>query len=199
MVVGGDAEKFFQVGAKLPPQEKEEPVEFLKRNIDVFAWDACDALGINPDFICHHLNVNPSITPKKQSPRRLSREHAEAIREEVTKLKRAGAKKTAFVTPTRNYHYKVMPFGLKNTGSTYQRMRTRMFEPQLGKNIEIYVDDMVVKSKMVTEHLEDLGNIFDILRRHKLRLNASKCSFGVGSGKFLGYMVTHRRIEVNPD
>ena len=199
MVVGGDAEKFFQVGAKLPPQEKEELVEFLKRNIDMFAWDACDAPRIDPNFIYHHLNVNPSITPKKQSPRRLSREHAEAIREEVTKLKRAGAKKTASVTPTRNYHYKVMPFGLKNTGSTYQRMRTRMFEPQLGKNIEIYVDDMVVKSKMVTEHLEDLGNIFDILRRHKLRLNASKCSFGVGSGKFLGYMVTHRRIEVNPD
>ena len=65
VVVGGDWEKLFQVGIKLPPQKKEEPVEFLKRNIDVFAWDACDALGINPDFICHHLNVNPSITPKK--------------------------------------------------------------------------------------------------------------------------------------
>ena len=98
-----------------------------------------------------------------------------------------------------NYHYKVMPFGLKNVGSTYQRMMTRMFEPQLDKNIEIYVDDMVVKSKVATEHLEDLGDIFDVLRRHKLRLNASKCSFGVGSGKFLGYMVTHRGIEVNPD
>ena len=107
--------------------------------------------------------------------------------------------KTAFVTPTGNYHYKVMPFGLKNVGSTYQRMMTRMFDPQLGKNIEIYVDDMVVKSKMVTEHLEDLGDIFDVLRRHKLRLNASKCSFGVGSNKFLGYMVTHRGIKVNPD
>ena len=78
-------------------------------------------------------------------------------------------------------------------------MMTRMFEPQLGKNIEIYVDDMVVKSKMVIEHLGDLGNIFDVLRRHKLCLNTSKCSFGVGSGKFLGYMVTHRRIEVNPN
>ena len=76
---------------------------------------------------------------------------------------------------------------------------TRMFDPQLGKNIEIYVDDMVVKSKMVTEHLEDLGDIFDVLRRHKLHLNASKCSFGVGSNKFLGYMVTHRGIKVNPD
>ena len=96
MVVGGDAEKFFQVRAKLPPQEKEELVEFLKRNIDVFAWDACDALGINPDFICHHLNVNPSITPKKQTPRRPSREHAESIREEVTKLTRAGSIKEVF-------------------------------------------------------------------------------------------------------
>ena len=61
--------------------------------------------------------------------------------------------KTTFVTPTGNYHYKVMSFGLKNAGSTYQRIMTRMFEPQLGKNIEIYVDDMVVKSKVVSEHL----------------------------------------------
>ena len=68
MVVGGDAEKFFQIGAKLPPQEKEELVEFLKRNINVFAWDAYDAPGIDLAFIYHHLNVNPSITPKKQPP-----------------------------------------------------------------------------------------------------------------------------------
>ena len=64
--------------------------------------------------------------------------------------------KTAFVTPFGNYHYKVMPFRLTNAGSTYQRMMTRMFELQLGKNIEIYIDNMVVKSKMVSEHLEDL-------------------------------------------
>ena len=108
-------------------------------------------------------------------------------------------KKTAFVTPIGNYHYKVMPFGLKNAGSTYQRMMTKMFEPQLGRNIEVYIDDMVVKSKVVFEHVEDLTSIFGILRKHKLRLNASKCSFGVGSGKFLGYVVTHRGIEVNPD
>ena len=74
-----------------------------------------------------------------------------------------------------------------------------MFEPRLGKNIEVYIDDMVVKSKEVPNHMEDLRNIFETLREHKLRLNASKCSFGVGSGKFLGYMVTHRGIEVNPD
>jgi len=107
--------------------------------------------------------------------------------------------KIAFVTPTGNYYYKVMPFGLKNAGSTYQRMITRMFEPQLGKNIEVYIDDMVIKSKVVSEHVGDLGDIFKILRRHKLRFNASKCSFGVGSGKFLGYMVIYHGIEVNPN
>ena len=82
-----------------------------------------------------------------------------------------------------------MPFGLKNAGSTYQRMMMRI--PQLGKNIEVYIDDMVVKSKVVSEHVGDLENIFEILRKHKLCLNASKCFFGVRSGKFLGYMVTH--------
>ena len=99
--------------------------------------------------------------------------------------------KTAFVTPIGNYHYKVMPFGLRNARSTYQRMMTRMFESQLGKNIEIYIDDRVVKSKMVSEHMGDLRAIFEILRKYKLRLNTSKCLFGVGLGKFLGYMVTH--------
>ena len=78
-------------------------------------------------------------------------------------------------------------------------MMTKMFEPQLGKNIEVYIDDMVVKSKVVSEHMGDLKNIFEILRKHRLRLNAYKCSFGVGSGKFLGYMVTHRGIKVNLD
>ena len=107
--------------------------------------------------------------------------------------------KTAFGTPTGNYHYKVMPFSLKNAGSTYQRMMTRIFEPQLGKSIKIYVDDIVVKSKVVSEHLGDLDNTFNVLRKHKLHLNASKYSFDVGSGKFLGYMVTHKGIEVYLD
>ena len=101
--------------------------------------------------------------------------------------------------PTGNYHFKVMPLGLKNAESTYHKMMTRMFEPQLGKNIEVYIDDKVVKSKVEFEHVNDLGSIFEILRKHKLRLNAFKCSFGVSLGKFLGYMVTHHGIEVNPD
>ena len=82
--------------------------------------------------------------------------------------------KIAFVTLIENYHYKVMPFGLKNVRSTYQRMMMRMFESLLGKNIKVYIDDMVVKSKMVSEHLGDLRIIFEVLRNYKLRLNASK-------------------------
>ena len=65
VVIGGTPEKFFQVGAQLPPQEKEKLVKFLKRNIDVFAWDVCNAPGIDLAFICHYINVNSSITPKK--------------------------------------------------------------------------------------------------------------------------------------
>ena len=101
--------------------------------------------------------------------------------------------------PTWNYHYKVMPFKLKNAGSTYQRMMTKMFEPQLGNSIEVYIEDMVVQIRVESKHINDLRNIFGILRRHKLRLNAAKCSFGMDFGKFLGYMVTHRRIEVDLD
>ena len=69
----------------------------------------------------------------------------------------------------------------------------------MGKSIEVYINDMVVKNKVVFEHVGDLKNIFEILRKHKLCLNASKYSFGVESGKFLGYMVTHQGIEVNTD
>ena len=96
VVIGDTSKKFFQVRAQLPPQEKEELVKFLKRNIDVFAWDTCDTPGIDLAFVCHHLNVNPSITSKKQPPRCPSREYADAIRDEVMKLKREGAIKEVF-------------------------------------------------------------------------------------------------------
>ena len=65
VVIGDDPEKFFQVGAQLPPQEREELIEFLRKNVDVFAWNAYEAPGMDPNFICNHLNVNPFVTPKK--------------------------------------------------------------------------------------------------------------------------------------
>ena len=87
ITIGDDPEKFFQVGSQLPQQEREELVEFLKWNIDIFAWNTYEAPGVDPDFICHHLNVNPLTTPKKQLSRRPSKEHAKSVCQEVTKLK----------------------------------------------------------------------------------------------------------------
>ena len=94
--VSGDPKKFFQVGAQLPPQEKEELVEFLKRNVDVFAWNAYEAPGVDPSFICHHLNANPSVVPRKQPHQRSSKDHSDAVKDEVMKLKQTGAIKEVF-------------------------------------------------------------------------------------------------------
>ena len=107
--------------------------------------------------------------------------------------------KTTFISPDANYHYAVMPFRLKNAGATYQRMMTRMFKDKIGCTVEVYIDDMVVTSKREEGHVDDLKDVFEVLQRHKLCLNADKCSFGVGAGKFLGYMITSQGVEVNPD
>ena len=106
--------------------------------------------------------------------------------------------KSAFLTPRGTYCYKVMPFGLKNTRTTYQRLVTAMFKEQLDRTMEVYIDDMVVKSKEEQTYLADLKETFSILRKYKMKLNASKCAFGIGSGKFLGYIVNNRGFEANP-
>ena len=107
--------------------------------------------------------------------------------------------KTAFISLDANYHYTVIPFELKNAGATYQRMMIRMFWDKIGHTVEVHIDDMVVKSKQEGWHIEDLQGAFEVLRQHKLRLNAEKCAFGVGVGKFLGYLITDRGIEINLD
>ncbi|XP_075655203.1 uncharacterized protein LOC142625428 [Castanea sativa] len=96
IAIGEDKDKFFQVGVQLPPREKEELIFFLRENVDVFTWNAYEASGMDPNFIFHHLNVNPSVTPKKQPSQRSSKEHSDAVKEEVIKLKRAGAIKEVF-------------------------------------------------------------------------------------------------------
>ena len=107
--------------------------------------------------------------------------------------------KTSFITSQCLFCYKVMPFGLKNVGATYQRLVNQMFHPQIGRNVEVYVDDMLVKSLDEEKHLDDLQETFDTLRRYNMKLNPSKCAFGVSSGKILGFMVSYRGIEKNPN
>jgi dsDNA-binding SOS-regulon protein len=107
--------------------------------------------------------------------------------------------KTSFITSRGLFCYKVMPFELKNAGATYQRLMNRMFHDQIGRNVEVYVDDMLVKSKEEGDHLDDLREMFETLRKYQMKLNPSKCAFGVYSSKFLGFMVSQRGIEANPD
>ena len=92
-----------------------------------------------------------------------------------------------------------MPFSLKNAGATYQRLVNQMFRPQIGRNVKVYVDDMLVKSLDKEIHLDDLQETFDTLRRYQMKLNPNKCAFGVSLGKFLGFIVSQRGIEVNPN
>ncbi|KAL0416883.1 UNVERIFIED_CONTAM: Enzymatic polyprotein [Sesamum latifolium] len=99
-------------------------------------------------------------------------------------------KRASFITFDGTFCYVVMPFGLKNAGTTYQRLVDKIFRPQLGKNVEVYVDDMLVKSKKVGSHVQDLEETFAVLRKYRLKLNPKKCALGVTGGRFLGFMVT---------
>ena len=92
-----------------------------------------------------------------------------------------------------------MPFGLKNTGATYQRLMNQMFQKQIGTTMEVYIDDMLVKSTTAELHIAHLSEAFQILRNYNMKLNPAKCAFGVSAGKFLGFIVNHRGIEANPD
>jgi len=107
--------------------------------------------------------------------------------------------KTAFMGSKANFCYQVMPFGLKNAWTTYQRMMDRILQPMLGRNVEACVDDMVVTSANIKDHTRDLQELFDTINKHQLRLNPENCVFGVKAGKFLGFMLTERGIEANPD
>ena len=92
-----------------------------------------------------------------------------------------------------------MPFALKNEGTTYQRLVNKLFEPLISQTMEVYVDDMIVKSMLDAEHEQDLLKTFDILRTYEMKLNPKRCMFGVRSGKFLGFMISSRGIKANPD
>ena len=107
--------------------------------------------------------------------------------------------KTTFITKWDTYYYRIMPFGLKNAGATYQRAATTLFHDMLHGNVEVYVDDMIVKSRGRADHLAALEKFFERIRKFRLRLNPKKCTFGVTFGKLLGHMVSERGIEVDLD
>ena len=107
--------------------------------------------------------------------------------------------KTSFITPWGTYCYKVMPFGFKNAGATYQHATTTLLHDLIHKEVEVYVDDMIVKSKDREGHIPTLRKFFDRIQFYKLWLNPKKCTFDVTLEKLLGFMVSQRGIEVDPD
>ncbi|KAK1685575.1 hypothetical protein QYE76_046423 [Lolium multiflorum] len=114
-------------------------------------------------------------------------------------LKEEDEVKTAFITPYGVFCYRTMPFGLKNAGATYQRMMQKCLATQIGKNVQVYIDDVVITSKKGATLIEDLKETFDNLDKFCLKLNPTKCSFGVPAGELLGFLVSARGIEANPD
>ena len=105
-------------------------------------------------------------------------------------LDKEGQEKTSFITSQGLYCYKVMPFELKNAGATYQRLVNRMFSHKIGRNVEMYVNDMLVKSNDEVDHLDDLKETSDTLRKYKMKQNPTKCVFAISSGKFLVFMIS---------
>ena len=97
------------------------------------------------------------------------------------------------------YCYQVMAFGLKNARATYQRLVNRMFQKHIGASMEVYIDDVLVKSIKVELHVDHLAKSFQVLKDYKMKLNPTKCAFRVSAGKFLGFIVNSRKIEANPD
>ena len=103
------------------------------------------------------------------------------------------------MTGQGTYCYQVMPFGLKNARATYQRLVNKMFQRQIRASIEVYIDDMLVKSVKAELHVAHLAESFQVLKNYNMKLNPTKCAFGVSSGKFLGFIVNSRGIEANLD
>jgi hypothetical protein len=113
------------------------------------------------------------------------------------KLKKQDKEKTAFITPYGVFCYQVMPFGLKNMGATYQRMMQNCLRSQIGRNIQVYIDDVVITIRKEESLISDLMETVDNLNSYKLKLNSTKCSFGVSAGQLLGFLVSARGIEAN--
>ena len=105
---------------------------------------------------------------------------------------------TTFITNMSLFCYRVMSFDLKNAGATYQRLVNKIFKPLTSHTIEVYVNDMITKSREPIDHVKHLEETFELLRKYQMKLNPEKCAFGVSSGKFLGFLVSHRGIEANP-
>ncbi|XP_076930017.1 uncharacterized protein LOC143594639 [Bidens hawaiensis] len=206
-------EQSITIGPTISEEARAALKILLVKNIDVFAWTPADMTGVPRNKAEHELKVNPAFVPVVQKRRRMGPEQAKACDEQVQQLIDTDAykgyhqihmavkdqDKTAFRTNNRTYCYKMMPFGLKNAGSTYQRLMDKEFKSQIGRNLEVYMDDLVIKSKTEVTMLKDIEETFKKLRSISMKLNLGKCFFGMEEGKFLGVIVTNDGFRANPE
>uniref|UniRef100_A0A2N9HY76 Uncharacterized protein n=1 Tax=Fagus sylvatica TaxID=28930 RepID=A0A2N9HY76_FAGSY len=234
-ITGGESQRQFLIGDSLTQEHKSQLLTLLDKYQDVFAWTPYEAPGVDPEFVCHELNVSPEYKPVVQKARRTAPQHAEAVREKVERLLKIEAIREVLypqwlsntvVVKKKNGKWRVCvdftdlnkacpkdPFPLPKidqlVDSTAGHERMSFLDAFQGYHqIALRKEDQE-KTAFITprgvfcykgvDHMEDLEQVFGILRRHNLKLNASKCAFGVGSGKFLGFLVTQRGIEANPD
>nr|GEY37350.1 reverse transcriptase domain-containing protein [Tanacetum cinerariifolium] len=174
------------IGGSLSDKGRTELCSVLKKNLDIFAWQPSDMTGVPRSVAEHRLNIREGYTPVRQKKRGQAPEQADE-------------EKAAFHTGQGVYCYTKMHFGLKNAGATYQRLMDKAFESQVGRNIVVYVDDLVVKSHTETEMVRDIEETFWTLRKVNMKLNPKKCSFGLAEGVFLGYVITPKGIKPCPD
>nr|GEV31964.1 reverse transcriptase domain-containing protein [Tanacetum cinerariifolium] len=180
--------------------------DLLRRNLDIFTWKPEDITGVPRHLAKHHLIVREGCSLVKQKKRSQEPERNKAIQEEVGKLMDAGIikeikmakedeEKTAFIISQGIFCYSKMSFGLKNAGATYQRQVDKAFQKKIGRNLEVYMDDLVIKSRMKHEIIRDIDETFKTLKEINMKLNPKKCTFGIEEGVFLGYKVNTKGIN----
>ncbi|XP_075084754.1 uncharacterized protein LOC142168006 [Nicotiana tabacum] len=188
------------ISALLTTQEEEEYFKLLTKYKDVFAWTYKEMPGLSPkaflkdDFLLPIIELMFDVTTWHEA---MSFMDGSSGYNQI-RMSLKDEECTTFRTPKGIYCYKVMPFGLKNAGATYQRAMQNIFDHMLHRRVECYVDDLVVKTNHRHYHLEDLQIVFERLRKFDLKMNPLKCAFGVTSGKFLGFIVCHHGNEVYP-
>ncbi|KAA3458801.1 hypothetical protein EPI10_013371 [Gossypium australe] len=177
--------KVVKIGTHITEETKQDLVELLREFKDVFAWSYQDIPGLSTDIeVVKYSAWVANIVPVPMKDGNIKK-HLEDM------------EKTTFITLWGTFCYKVMPFGLKNAGATYQRAMVTLFHDMMHKEIEVYVDDMIAKSRTEKEHTEVLSKLFLRLRKFELKLNPAKCTFGAQSGKLLGFVVSERGIKVD--
>ncbi|GJT93852.1 reverse transcriptase domain-containing protein [Tanacetum coccineum] len=184
------------IGGTLSAEGRTELCSLLKKNLDIFAWQPYDMTRVPRSVAKHRLNIREGYSPVRQEKRRQASVHAKEIQAEIAE---SDKEKTAFHTNQGVYCYTKIPFGLKNSGATYQRLVDKAFDSQVGRNMEVYVDDLVIKSHTKEEMIRDINETFRTLRRINMKLNPKKCTFGAREGMFLGYMISPEGIKPCPD